>query len=465
MSDTPATPTAGPSQQELLSTIGSWILSVLRTEPGWDRMIVDLKFQGGRVHLRVREQRDQEILPGTAGPIKEGSAVLPAVEQLRERSYVQGRGTWFTATVTVLAQGWPEPEHRTTGAYDFDGEPGVWADEGPFTAQDVLEHLERYPRTRARIPAWAAELAAGEGVELPVLEPGAEQEPDREGVVHPLVRAAIDRFVAAPDNPRMIDVIRQCMAGSLLLDVTESTLVPGPNGEAVGPGSQIRVQTLGESDGTRSLAVYTSTAEAQAMFDRSHPEGGRPVLLRESAVKVLRMIAGDSQYDHLVIDPAQQGCRISRRQIEWAVRAPHNDAVKTAMLQNNMSQLLAGLLAPKGTLLLGTRVHDGQALPVFAKPKEEGAAPDTILLFTSAPEVAVLDASLEVRSAPSRQALRFALDTGAKKICINAQPPVATLTAEQVRELLALAEKKEQEAGAPGGGPEGDESAGEPGRG
>ena len=445
MSETTATPSTGPGQQELLNTIATWILSVLRTEPGWDRMVVDLKFQGGRVHLRVREHRGDQVVPGTAGPIKEDSAVLPTIEQLRERSYLRGRGTWFAATVVILAQGWPEPAYRIGADYDFDAEPRPWGDEGPFTAQDVRQHLERFPRTRARIPAWAAELAARDGVELPELEPRAEAEPDREGVVHPLARAAIDRFASAPDNARMIEVIRQCMAGTLLLDVTASTLVEGPNGEKVGPESQLRVQTLGEPDGTRSLAAYTSAAEAQAMFERSHKDGGQPVLLRESAVRVLQMVADDPQYDHVVIDPARKGCRISRPQVEWAMRSPRNDVVKAAMLDNNMSQLLAGLLAPDAVLLLGTRVQDGRAVPIYAKPQEEGATPDTLLLFTSAAEVAVLDPTLEIRSAPSRQALRFALDSGAAKVCINAQPPVATLTADQLRDLLALVEQNEKD--------------------
>ncbi|HST71117.1 MAG TPA: SseB family protein [Kocuria rosea] len=441
MSENPAAATSGPSQQELLNTIGSWVLSVLRTEPGWDRMIVDLKVQGGRVHLRVREQRGEQVVPGTAGPVKEDSAVIPAVRQLRERSYLPGRGTWFTATVAILAQGWPEPAYRIGGTYDFDGEPGTWGTEGPYTARDLLEHLERFPRTRARTPAWAGELARRDGVELPVLEPGAERAAEREGVVHPLVRAAIDRFASAPDDAGMIEVVRQCMAGSLLLDVTASTLVEGPGGETVGPGSQLRVQTLGEADGTRSLAAYTSAAEAQAMFERHHEGGGQPVLLREPAVKVLQMLVDDAQYDHLVIDPARQGCRIGRPQVEWAMRSPRNDAVKAALLDNSMPQLLAGLLAPDAVLLLGARVRDGRAVPVYAKPEEEGAAPDTLLLFTSAAEIAALDPALEVRSAPSRQALRFALDAGAKKICLNARPPVATLTAEQLRELLALVDR------------------------
>ena len=164
------------------------------------------------------------------------------------------------------------------------------------------------------------------------------------------------------------------------------------------------------------------------------------------------MLVDDPQHDHLVIDPARQGCRIGRPQIEWALRAPRNDAVKAAMLENNMPQLLAGLLAPDAVLLLGVRAQEGRAAPVYARPGEEGAAPDTLLLFTSAPEVAVLDTALEVRSAPARQALRFALDTGAAKVCINARPPVATLTAAQLRELLALVEDAAEQDPATGTG-------------
>ncbi len=471
MSETPA-PT-GPAQdpQQLLDTIGAWVLSVLRTEPGWDRVVVDLKVQGGRVHLRVREHRGDEVVPGTAGPVKEGSAVLPAVEQLRERVHRPGRGTWFTATVTIAAEGWPQPVHRVGGTFELEHRPEPWAEEGPYTAQDLVAHLERFPRTRERIPAWADELARRAGVRLPVAGEDARDEDarggtaapsapgdagtgapeDPEGTVHPGVRAAVEAFAAAPDDAGMIEVLRQATAGTLLLDVTASTLVPGPEGRTVGPDSQLRVQTLTEADGTRSLAVYTSAAEARAMHERHRGREEQPVLLRESAVRILQMVVEDEQYDHLVVDPAHRGCRISRPQLEWVVRTPRNDAAKAALAEGSMPQLFAALLAPPAVLLLGVRVQDGRAVPVWARPAREGAAPDTMLLFTSAAEIAALDRSLEVRSAPARQALRFALDSGARAVCLNARPPVATLGAEQLRELLALVD--EPDAGGPGAAP------------
>ena len=71
-------------------------------------MVVDLKVQGGRVHLRVREQRGDEVVPGTAGPIKEDSAVIPAVEQLRETELQVG---------TIIVNAATEPRLPTVSVH------------------------------------------------------------------------------------------------------------------------------------------------------------------------------------------------------------------------------------------------------------------------------------------------------------------------------------------------------------
>ncbi|MBX4309181.1 hypothetical protein K4G96_26600, partial [Mycobacterium tuberculosis] len=59
-----------------MAQVGEWVMSVLRTDPGWDSMLVEFKPQGGRVHLRVIENREGAVIPGAAGPIKEQSPVL-----------------------------------------------------------------------------------------------------------------------------------------------------------------------------------------------------------------------------------------------------------------------------------------------------------------------------------------------------------------------------------------------------
>lgn len=135
--------------------------------------------------------------------------------------------------------------------------------------------------------------------------------------------------------------------------------------------------------------------------------------------------------------------RIKREQIEWVTRTPHNRAVKDALLDNNMSGLLAAVLNPNGQLLFGAREQDGKSMPVMVQPKEPGAAPDTIMMFTSAAEIAALDTGLQVRAAPSRDALKFAVDSGAAGVCINALAPVATIPTAQLRELLDLVAQQE----------------------
>ena len=49
-------PESGPTpptrtERELVAQVGEWVMSVLRTDPGWDSMLVEFKPQGGRVHL------------------------------------------------------------------------------------------------------------------------------------------------------------------------------------------------------------------------------------------------------------------------------------------------------------------------------------------------------------------------------------------------------------------------------
>lgn len=136
---------------------------------------------------------------------------------------------------------------------------------------------------------------------------------------------------------------------------------------------------------------------------------------------------------------------IKREQIEWVNRTPQNRPVKEALLDNNMSGLLAAVLNPNGQLLFGTRDQDGKSMPVMVQPEDPNAAPDTIMVFTSAAEIAALDTSLQVRAAPSREVLKFVVDSGAAGMCVNALPPVATIPTQQLRELLDLVAQQENQ--------------------
>ena len=135
-----------------------------------------------------------------------------------------------------------------------------------------------------------------------------------------------------------------------------------------------------------------------------------------------------------MVDPASaHATRISRQQVEWVGSSPHNEPLKQALISGNMANVLGALFNPDAHLMLGTRDHGEDAVPVMVQPEQAGAAPDTLLVFTSAAEVAALDPALTVRSAPARQILQFAVDCGASAVCLNAMAPVATLPTEQLK--------------------------------
>lgn len=432
---------AHAAREELLA-VGHWVLEVLNAQPGWDRMEVDLKPQGGRTWLRITEHRGSRALPGTVGPIKPGSPILRRISRLQALAYRPGRGTWLSTVVTVTAQGWPQPQHSFAALHNFDERPPTLGEEGLYQLEDALEHLDSFPRSQNRIPGWLASMAGEAGQSLTVLSPDVEQESDVDGTVNPRLREAVTGFAASPSDAALIEVMRQCTAGDLLVDATGSDLVRGLSGELT-QDSVIRLQSFTEPDGTRTLAAYTAEADARRMYESSgnHAE---PVFLRQPAGAVLELVGADQQYESLILDPGAASCRIPRRQIEWLLSSPRNDVAKNGLVSGSIPQVLAGLVAQNAVLLLGVRT-DGDASstsevePVWAKP-EDGQEADTLLLFTSAAEVAALDQTLEIRSAPAREVLRYAIGTGAASICVNARPPVATFAMADIQDVLARAD-------------------------
>lgn len=422
-----------------LDSVGNWILGVLNAPPGWDRMEVDLKPQGGRVWLRVTEYRRGREVPGTVGPITRGSPVLRRIKRLQSLLYRPGRGTWLSTVLTITAEGWPTPQYSFSTQHNFDERPPTLGDEGLYRLEDGLEHLESFPRTQTRVPGWLAQLAQEAGHTIEVLAPEAEQEAAPEGgAVNLRLREALADFVAAPSDASLIEVMRQCTAGELLVDATGSTVVPTEDG-TIDSASNIQLQSFVEPDGTRSLAAYTAEADARTMFERSGNVGEQQ-LVRQKATAVLELVGLENDYDHLILDPGGISCRIPRRQIEWLLSSPRNDVAKNGLLSGNIPQVLSGLVGSKSVLLLGVRPTEDEqdphgVTPVWTKP-EDGQEADTLLLFTSAAEVAALDPTLEIRSASGRDVLRYALTTGASQVCINARPPVVHFSIEDISSLL-----------------------------
>ena len=70
---------------------------------------------------------------------------------------------------------------------------------------------------------------------------------------------------------------------------------------------------------------------------------------------------------------------------------------------------------------------------------------DTLYVFTSVVEVAALDRSLEARAASGRDVLRMALDSGARRIRLNARAPMAVFEMDEIFRLLASLEESEDQ--------------------
>lgn len=438
--------------QDELRAIGGWVLDVVTTQPGWQRMILDLKPQGGRLWLRISEERDGKVQTGTVGALNASSPVMRHVDRLQALSYRPGRGTWFATSVIVIADQWPEPEHRFTALHGFDDRPGVFGEEGPYGLEDALEHLARFPRTEDRVPPWLGRMAAEQDRVIEVLPPEATTQAASADTINPLLREAVLGFASAPSDQSMIEVLRQFLQGKVLVDASGSDLVPGPGGEQIGPESVVRLQSLRETDGTVSLAVYTSAEDARQAYRRSGQEG-EPTLLEQPAAVLLGIIAQDQHYGQLVVDPGTATCRIPRRQIEWAMASPRNDVVKSGLVSGSIPQMLGGMVGRESRLLVAVPARadgDDAPQPVRAMPADDGPA-DTLYIFTSVVEVAALDPALEARAASGRDVLRLAVDSGAARICLNARAPLASFAIQDIVELLDSMEQAEREG--QGGGP------------
>ncbi|MFJ9780858.1 hypothetical protein ACIRSS_14815 [Amycolatopsis sp. NPDC101161] len=97
-----------------------------------------------------------KLADGRNGSMAVPAAVKAGFEQLRERMYEPGRGTWFSATVELRAGAAPE------FAYNFDDDPRWWP---PLHPTAFARDLETFPRDEGHIPPWLRELL-DEGAQL-----------------------------------------------------------------------------------------------------------------------------------------------------------------------------------------------------------------------------------------------------------------------------------------------------------
>ncbi|MCR8670577.1 SseB family protein [Agrococcus sp. HG114] len=204
------------------------------------------------------------------------------------------------------------------------------------------------------------------------------------------VRRAIEAFAADPQRRTMLDVVRACLTGQLLLDVTGSELDISEG--KLHTGSKLRISSNVGPDGKRALLAFTSNDE----IARMHPAGARYQSIAQPAPAVLEL-AKRQGAGWLYIDPAERTAALSAADIDYALRHPRNDRLSAAIADaeagRGSRQAVISAFVADGPLLLAGQLAEGQRrdekpqLRVTQRPDGSTA----LLAFTSAPEVAARD--------------------------------------------------------------------------
>jgi hypothetical protein len=262
-------------------------------------------------------------------------------------------------------------------------------------------------------------------------------------ISNPAVRAALDTFVAEDGVRGSIEVLRWCLQGFLLLDVTGSDIRMSADGTELEAGSTVQIATMEGPDGESALAAFTSTAE----IEKAHSApGGEPVQSLVQPASAVLELAVEQDHKWVCLDPAGPTCALSRDEIDFALRVPRNDLVRQALDVVNVDpeqrHVLLDALRAEGTFVLAVAPPEG-ADQAEDTVLEEGATtqlrtttlPDdrpALLVFTSGPEAAARagsDAFVVWSTAEVHEALQQGDLAG---LVINPSGPWAAVTNEEL---------------------------------
>ena len=197
------------------------------------------------------------------------------------------------------------------------------------------------------------------------------------------VRSAVEEFAAEPAAHTMLEVLRQCLHGELLLDATGSGF--DPDGQ-LPVGASLTLASAQAPDGSPALLAFTSNEQVQ----RIHP-GEQIQTLVQAGADVLAL-AHKRDGSWLYIDPGGPTCALAPGDLDFALRVPRNDKLHAAIaaVTDDPSRRpeLLDALRTEGTLLLASAT-DPSAGDVELR---RGALPDgepALFAYTSGPEIAV----------------------------------------------------------------------------
>ncbi|MGV0788392.1 SseB family protein [Mycolicibacterium sp. XJ2] len=234
-------------------------------------------------------------------------------------------------------------------------------------------------------------------------------------------------FAAQPNQRTSLDVLRSCMYGELLFDITGSD---EPQDGSFGAGSELQFRGGTGPDGGRALYVFTRQEE----ISRLYPPDTRTQSMVTPATGALSF-ARSRQDAWLYIDPAGPTCALSAADIDFALRNPNNEPLKTALAALDAGdadrQDVLQVLLTEGPLLLGA---DGNSVPgktlIRSMTLRDGST--ALVGFTSAPEVAAHNPFDGVGDFTTLRVLDMVRKNGHGGIVVNPAGPSIAFSAAEI---------------------------------
>ncbi|MGE2818025.1 SseB family protein [Mycobacterium heidelbergense] len=240
------------------------------------------------------------------------------------------------------------------------------------------------------------------------------------------LRGAIARFAAHPNQPGALEVLRLCMYGDVLFDVTGSdAFTNGPFAK----GSRLQIRRGTGPDHRSALFVFTRHDE----INRLYPPGTQTQSLVTPATGALELARrqGDAW---LYVDPAGPTCALASAEIDFALRNPNNGRLK-----HTLAGLDAGhtdrhtvleLLRQDGPLLLAADDAVPGTVRVHTMAHPDGSS--SLLGFTSAPEVVAYHPDAAVAALTTQEVLNMVRAQAHSGIIINPAGPSIRFSATEL---------------------------------
>ena len=241
------------------------------------------------------------------------------------------------------------------------------------------------------------------------------------------VRRAVGDFAAQPEQRGALEVLRSCMYGELLFDITGSDT---PEDGSFRRGSRIQIRGGTGPGGGRALFAFTQQEE----IARLYPPGTRTQSMVTPAKGALELAR--QQHDAwLYIDPAGPTCALAAAHIDFALRNPNNEPLKTSLAalhagQTDRRDVLQVLLADGPMLLAADETTVPGKVTIRSTALADGSP--ALVGFTSAPEVVAFNASDALYARTTLEALEMVGTHGYGGIVINPAGPSIALSAAEI---------------------------------